>query len=218
MKCIFCHSENIKAYKNPIYIRNTHLCIYCYTLVNDSGNLNIENKFSREYIKNIIDYSGKEIKQLDAKNIFIFNKLLCIDDNADHTPNYHLIKDYNSIDLSQYLRYGKFDILIIPDGNIINIDHFLSQINIYLNNESKIIIGFFRERHYLNNLYNYNYIYNCYSIDRIAEKYNLYVQKNFIYEDDYYIISLGKNEPTEQEISILEKLTNEHIIEDYNQI
>ena len=201
-----------------MYARNTSICFYCYTVTNELKNFNIQNKFDKTFITSVNDFSENVENKNSYKNKLIFGKLLCVNDGIDYTPDYHVINDYKSIDLSQYLQYGKFDMLVVPDGNSLDIDNFLSQINIYLSDNPSIIIGFYRENHYCNDLYNYNYIYNCYSIDRIAKKYNLYVQKDFTYKDDFYIISIGRNEPSNFEIDELEKLTNNHLIEDYNHI
>lgn len=216
--CQFCKSQNIGKFYNPLFIKDNDICFYCYTVLNNNQIKNIRNKSSEDFINEINITANNIIKKYNYNNIFIFNKLTSINGEDKTDTGFNLIEDYESSNLNQFLKNGIFDFLIVPDANAINLDNFLKKINDYINFNSRILIGFYREKHYCNDLYNYNYIYNCYSIDRIAKKYNLYVQPEFVYKDGFYLIQLFGRDPENFEIENLEKLTNTHITEDYQRI
>lgn len=216
--CAFCKSKNIGKYQNPLHSRECNVCFYCYTIFNNSFSKQF-NKYDAIFINKLNDFTEEVIKLENYNNISIFDRLVDIND-VDHTnKNYHLIQNYdNENSLNALLKNGKFELLIVPNIHCLNINNFLSKINPYLSNEASIIIPFYREKYYCNHFYDYKYIYNCYSIDRIANKYNLYVQSHYYYSENLYIIKLGKNEPADFEIKELESLVNKHLIEDFQNV
>jgi hypothetical protein len=212
-----CNSSNTIDFKKIKNFKDTKICYYCYNIFTKNTSIISNNNYTEEYIKAHNDY-------FEYFNVQNMNNVIMIgaSEKNPYTSKYHYINDFNEkTNLSSYLKYGKFDAFIIQDANTINLKQFFQKYTDYLHDESRIVISFQRINYYTSNLHNkFNYIYNCLAIGKIISKYKLYFDENFYYKDNVYIVSLTKNN---KELSNpnylfkLDKIANEHIIEDYKQ-
>lgn len=224
VQCDFCGSFNTYFYHSPFHIKNTILCGYCHTIANLSFKKNILfNEIDEIYLTYLNNFITNVVKNNpNYKDILVFDPFLSNKDiNIDiENVNINFINDFElKLTFNSYLKYaGRIKFAVIPNLNLINFKEFYFKIKDFLDENFTLTLGIFRNGYYVGKTNrDYHWVYNPLSIERILEKTDDFVQEDFFYQDKFYLINIGRHEPTRSKIAPLEKLTNNNISEDSHQ-
>jgi len=202
--CKICNSPNTNINK---YLTNFYTCSYCcFSEIIEKQDCSEGSKYelNNEFIQSCVNKKG--IKNLAVcssdpfyKNIYersFFSEV----DNVENSFN---IKNASSI-----LKYGKIDLLIIPDISEINLWELVSTTKDTLSDNVDMHIGiynpFFIQKNYSKYFTNNKYLYSMFVVSRILSVNNFDIYN--LEEKDGYILLNAKRGVLETQSDINKKI------------
>lgn len=188
-KCPICDSPNTGLSK--IININKNICYYCFTFFNkkiDAPNVINYGPEIFNILKENINYKNHKTLTI---NSFDFDGFIFSGDTDDQKINFY--SKTLELDLNRCFKYGKSDILIIPNLNLINITKALNICKKNLKDKCKIYVGFYliqqsQNRPINNNIINQSpLLNNIFAINLIFSQNNIGI-KSIEYFDNYCLV------------------------------